>query len=89
MKKKKNRDKHTLKLFFSPFQQYVISFCLKEKVLWPSTFLLVREMKRYGDKKSIQMKTTTEKASGKSIPTLNESGDYNPGHNILELTIFQ
>ena len=59
------------KLFSTLVQQCVISFSLKKNVLWPLTFLLVRRMKRYGDKRLIQMKSTTERASGKSIRILN------------------
>ena len=59
------------KLFSTLVQQCVISFSLKKNVLWPLTFLLVRRMKRYGDKRLIQMKSTTETTSGKSIRILN------------------
>lgn len=36
-------------------------------------FLLVRGMKRYGNKRSMQMKSTTERASAKSICILNRN----------------
>lgn len=46
------------------------SFAWK-KGLMAMNFLLVRGMKRYGNKRSMQMKSTTERASGKSIFILN------------------
>lgn len=42
-----------------------------KKGLMAMNFLLVRGMKRYGNKRSMQMKSTTERASGKSIFILN------------------